>query len=478
MKLFFQSLSIGRGVLPPPADTVVTGSADEIMTQINDSTDTVINVGKAGQTLILDKPITVKTAGKTINLAGTIKMQNGVSRPLTQDSPAGSTVLYVDNADGAFKVGQQICSTDDAQFIHGDQTTRSYSNAFYVTAADATSVTVHSGSRYALTMLENATVGHYQSTFVIEANNTTIDGGGTAEIDGNGPNQHWEVYVGNNVVTGSEDTRFGCGIGMRDTGCDGLVVKGLTIRNAPLHSLVLWLATNFKLTNFKSYNVHDKHALFYECTTGLIDNFTLDGSLYEDGLSIYRGNSYIEIGNGTIKGCPRWPIMINNGCHNITGILGTTIDTQGGRCHIQGYNNTLETLILDRNNENSGLGSLRVFEVSENGSSADNNRIKHLVIKNSPVRPFLVKAGVLNFIIDKITLDNCAYGLQIWGGETTINDGLIQNISAEGITIANDGYLKVANTDFVNVAGVDPAATPSTATLILENCTGVTNGTY
>src|SRR5690606_1881972 len=155
----------------------------------------------------------------------------------------------------------------------------------------------------------------------------------------------------------------------------------------------------------------DKNILFYHSHDGLIDNFDIDGAMYEDGLAIYQKVYNVRIGSGSIRNCHmRYPIMINNGCHNIHALPDSIIDVYKGEVRIQGYDIRLETLNIDRAFQHSGI-FISAFEVSRNGSN--NNYIKNLSIKNVDsdyMTAFGVKDDIKNFVVDNLVLENCRQG--------------------------------------------------------------------
>ena len=110
--------------------------------------------------------------------------------------------MYVNNADGAFKVGQWASvGADNYPVGGGGATPRKMAQCAMITVATATYVefeynlrtTISGVAVGALTVANGATIGHSQTViYCRDVNNIYITGSGT--IDGNLPTMHSEFH--------------------------------------------------------------------------------------------------------------------------------------------------------------------------------------------------------------------------------------------------------------------------------------------
>ena len=94
----------------------------------------------AGGTIYTSRPLVLPSNTK-LRIDSNLKLTDGVIRPLTQDAATGQNRVYVNNADGAFKVGQWASvGADNYPVGGGGATPRKMAQCAMITVATATYV--------------------------------------------------------------------------------------------------------------------------------------------------------------------------------------------------------------------------------------------------------------------------------------------------------------------------------------------------
>ena len=164
-----------------------------IQSLIDNNPSKKIIIGSSQADIVyIDKPLVFPTNVR-MQINATLKLTDGVVRPLTQDAATGQKRVYVNNSDGVYKVGQNLCvGASNYPTGGGGSVARKMGQSGKVTVATSTYVEFDFNLRTTLScvaggdlMVANgATIGHAHSMiYCKDVDNILIDGLGL--IDGN-----------------------------------------------------------------------------------------------------------------------------------------------------------------------------------------------------------------------------------------------------------------------------------------------------
>ena len=246
----------------------------------------------------------IPVAGRTITINTELRPKKATIVNLTANVLVGDTVINVDSVVG-FNIGEWIAISDNLLPVQGSQTRRVASSG-RITNVGATTITIHSGSKYAITAASGGKLGHCQSVILIDTvNNVTTSGSGI--INGNKDNQYDVEPVSTNGV---EEVRMGCCI----TNVLGNDIKflgnssKLELKNAVMHGVVMMgrlqasgipqiNVTGCEVGNIYSHHNHDKNGLAL-ATNGLyLHDYLGESAMWEDGFTFYTQNTNFVINN-------------------------------------------------------------------------------------------------------------------------------------------------------------------------------------
>jgi hypothetical protein len=391
------------------------------------------------QDVTVDKPF-IMPSNVCLRVDGALRLSDGVVRPLTQDAAIGQNRVYVNNSDGAYKVGQILSvSASNYPTGGGGSVARKMSQSGKVTVATSTYVEFEFNLRANLSgvavgnllVSNGATIGHSQTLiYCRDVNNIKISG--TGVIDCKYPTMHnfASCAMGGNSssVAGYEDSLGGNAIVF--WGCDNVSVKGdsneskLLIQETNIGA-VLWVDVNlYEYSNIESRNIYMKHwAGALGVNYGKSENLFFNLSYNEDGLGLHDEVYNSSFKNIHIFSCPRIGFAVGGGSHD----------------------NTFEDISID-------LCNLNIYTYPSNGSpDVYNNSFKNITI-NRPISGILI-AKVLNSTFENVVITNGRAGnhcITIGGGcdGITFNGGgcydtnLISSNSGWGFrSVAKESYM-------------------------------------
>lgn len=444
--------------------------AEAIENTINDAADysTIIIGTNNGENFLLDRPVKVTSPNKHIIINGNTKLIDGVTRPVTSDVALEATKIDVVDADQYFRVGQQLAIVDDdGQQLYG----KYYGCAVEVAEVSATQITFTQPVNLAFTVAKNVRIGHYQSAFVVQANNVHFSGHGTIDCNAN-PEQ--DIYGMRVDEQHMENADFGCGISFaKGYNITNVSVKGIKIKNAVLHNISLWEVTNYILDDIKLENTFNKNILFFNTENGFVDNIYIDGSLYEDGLSFYSQNKNIRIGKAIIKNCERYGIFISKTSTDITCVDYHSINNKNNRICRGGV--VVNNMTVDNEGDVLPAKSSQLWITQYNGYITENIVIDNFILKNNNMWGIYLEGNVHNVIIKNIIAENLEVLLV---AEDSANvkflSGVVQNVqrlnTLFGTSVSEFRNIKLDGvTDLTNQYGDDTAHTK------LIDCEGIDN---
>jgi len=457
-----------------------TYDSDAINDAINNTTESIIIIGQSfNDVFLLDKPIIITRPNVRVIYYGTLKMDDALVRNLTANVAIGDSIIPVANADQYFKVGQQVVVNDDTNSVQGgsgNQTRRAGSSA-YIQAVSTTSITLESTIIYNAATVSNARVGHFQSVFVVKANNVIIEGLGLSEIDVNKNAIHDIIYPVSTVQDNFGATDFGCGISYSrmGVGYSGGQLRNCIIKNAPLHNISTWSHTNFSFVNIKSYDAHDKNFLFYGASNGFMNDIYIKGAIHEDGIIFYNTTKDVQLGTVYIEDCARSGFTLNAGCGEIQ-IANLSIKNCGQNV-ISGYNLQIGNLNIEEDSIALESDDALLYFQRSGVPLLGNIIINSLSLLGSFQNGISVNGDTENIVINSLSARNITKTVLITsgGGESNIKilSGAINSAATLYDLQSTSGRAIISNFDVLDTP--IEGTTSVGYTLIKRDNTGITN---
>lgn len=271
----------------------------------------------------ISKPLNITQDHINFKINGTLKLTDGLVRPLVQNATIGTRVIYVDNADQYFKAGQFVSvSADNMPTGGGGSVARKVGECSEIESVNGTSVTlkynligtIQGKPITDLLVSNNAKIGHTQSVLmIVGVDDVTISGGGL--IDGNYPtmyNVHPNTIQPGYFLLGYEDSRAGNGIVAWEV--TNLNIDNIKVQETNIAGMTMYKVDGFAISNFETYHT------FMKClaTTTIIRNGTmtdlnLHDSYNEDGLCFHDDTSYVDVENVIISNVTRSGLLVGAG---------------------------------------------------------------------------------------------------------------------------------------------------------------------
>ena len=460
----------------------ITPSSEIINTTINTSGNSSIYIGDStNETFLLEKPIIITQPNKKIVINGNLKVKDGSLIYLTSDVLKDATTIPITNANQFFIVGQQVLiGKDGRSYQQGSNQSRRHCDAVYVTGVTTSNITISQPLSEDHTVAENTRIGHFQSAIIIKASNVHIIFNVFSEIDVNRANQNDQILYPVHFEAGiadGEGTDFGSGIAVNKTlGHTNIKIENPTVRNAPLHSYSLHNVSEFNLINPKSYNVHDKHYLFFFATKGYIDVLYADGSLYEDGIALYDGNEDITIGKVVIKNSAnRYGIFMNRFNHKITIHSIYMFNCKTNK--FSGVDIYMGKVIIDGNN----LAVVAVTDPAINFFNTDIYKTERFYIDSLTIIKHLGRALSLNcyskdLTFNNLNLEDTDSGIALWKStRVKILSGYFKNLIGKALIVIDSSELDIYNVLFENTTVSGVSDFPNGVRVNITNCKGIDN---
>lgn len=352
-------------------------------------------------------------ANTCLEVNGTLSAMPGFVRPLQQDAAIGTDVIYVDNSDGVFKVGQYVSLSSDVyptggsgnvprRIAQSDKIAEAYADRLVL--AHVLQPKLISLDTPDLLVSDNAMVGHSASIlYYYEIDNVVLSGTGT--IDGQQPTMH-NVYP---YSIDSDDEEFflieevRAGNVVFFSGCNNVTIRGksndqrLRIQEANLATVYLNIINACHARYVDCYHPYMKHWALGDLTNSIIEDSDCLGSYNEDGIALH---------------------------HNVSGCVFRNIDiTDTYRAGLLVGSNAHDNRFEDINITNSKL-SLYPF-VSGSQTDCNNNYFKNINVTNCEFGPVFQRCT--NAVLDNLTVSfikTTGHCLTIVGGcSLTFNGG-------------------------------------------------------
>jgi hypothetical protein len=246
-----------------------------------------------------------------LNVYGELFLAAANIRSLTSDASIGQSVLNVANADQYFSIDDDIVISDNNQPVNGGgaHKTRKVGHGNNVTNVSSTQLTLRTPLIGNFTVAASAQVGQAHSVILADnVNNVKIFGGGCGIINGNRANQFNVAPLHESGITEGESVRQHCGIAAHTV--TGLEVEGIIVKNSALHGVSYKLVNNGTLRKFYIENTMDKSFLGFNFVDGEVSQGKCIGSVDEDGITLYGGNSRILVSNVRAENCRRYGFTV------------------------------------------------------------------------------------------------------------------------------------------------------------------------
>lgn len=382
-----------------------------------DSEYNYITIGQGLEDVyIISKPINVPSY-KTVEIHGTVKIQDGHQDLLLADVAIGATSVTVSGASTKYYPGQQVCISGTNRAIQGGGTgqTRRTASAMTILSVAGNTITFTEPLDYAYTTAQAATIGHCQSVFIVQDSvNVVFRGKGI--VDQNKANQYDIEPV---TVSGTiaEAVKFGCAITLNDS--ENINVEGITAQNSVLHNLHAKYVDHLTVDDFTTLDAHDKNILLWFCNNFHITNVTTIGAVYEDGLILHNENHNGFIDNIYMKNCNRAGLFLSTATSNV--IVGKAISEDCGRAMWVQLSDNIEvkSFTASGGGRTSDLISRNMFEISKVTNSQFN-----LVAQNS----VYTTAGVAVLgVCSNIVIEANVFGLI---GSSSNGRGLVLGVAS------------------------------------------------
>jgi len=460
----FTELYNGRGIIP-----YVDGISDWFATiqAVLDSTDIVTLGSSPDEIFTISQPLILNDNQRFI-INGTIKIKDGVTSILTADANIGDTRIYIADVSG-FNVGEYVVMTDDLNSITSGGRTTYVGDSRPISAIGVDYLDFVTPFLFAYAVSENAYVTHHQSCIIAYGvDNIRISGHGI--IDNNQDNQSYvgplQPYDGSYI----ESAIAGMCISLMEV--NESEISGLELKNGSLHNLGIFDCTQLKIFSLVIKNAHDKNIVCRHVEWTNFNDIFIDGSVEEDGITLYSSNYHINISDILVKNCPRGGIIVNpyNHAVNITNcnfldngsaiLIGAAdyvtcsninvYDSDGIAIRINGGTNIFINNIVTKGSADSSDYVIGII------SDAENVSIINGVVENT-----------------KLTSDD-GVGIELGGsgGEFPTNV-LISNVFLKDLKVAQEVHASCSEIHFVNCFFIDNTNNGSTDNATYTNCIGL-----
>lgn len=302
-----------------------------IQRAVNYTYNNTLTFGLAGETYNVSQPVYIRSF-KTLTIDSTIKIKNATIVNLTQNYVAGEDHIHVTDS-SAFNVGEWVGmrdsnSTYDYNLWWGWNTwivgiDRNNHILYFNSAESAASIWNYS-------VAQGAWVGHAQSVFIGE-NKTNITLNGTGIVDCNQANQ----APINGLLAGSVFEELRSTSGFAGWVTDNITIQNLSFINGLRHNICIsgtsqvaaTRCDNIDILNVTSTFAHNKNCNIRYCDDVLVEDYTGNDALYEDGLMFYLGNTNVIVNRATCRRNGRHGISWNSAVG--TGLTLNTATTSG-----------------------------------------------------------------------------------------------------------------------------------------------------
>lgn len=457
--------------------TIVTSDIQEL---IDNNIGTKIILGNSRSDLyLIDQPIVLKT-NTDLELNGELFMKGGVTRSLTADLLEGQNIIYVDNSDGAYKIGDRLIITDDAQATAGGGAwkTKKIGQTNVVLSVTSTSVTFENSftiyhawnpsySNNGYYVSQNAVVSHANSCIIIdEEDNVTLTG--DFIINGNKANQL--NVIGATYDRLVEDLQAQCGISQLSS--TNVTIKGSIgnfsiVKDCVMHNMAMNDKTGagFNTDYLLQYMILDgsgeKNFAVLKLDRYLIDNIINKNGVDEGEIILYNGVSNGTVSNITSINNRRYGVAatgVNNGLNTFTNINVSNNGTGTYDIYIQNQivganisnvitsgNGTMAASIVINSSSNINIddleitgrvncGTLLSIGASALSATSEDITITNLDINNSRATygQAITIIDSVNVLIDQFLVDDVLTCLRDGGNNTNqlFSNGTFSNFGA------------------------------------------------
>lgn len=433
-----------------------------------------VQIGRSrSDTIEIDLPIKPRS-NQHITVMGYIRNAPGDSIMITRDVSDGDEFIVVEDA-SEFRVGQWVSVVPgqggEVQ-AGGIQTRFVGATGEILSISGDTLFTTELQGHGGITGPDDYTVdslsyvGQAQSVFLLDSlDNVIIDGDGVID-------QNWEALIDlegtKPISTDSriEEVRAQCGISINN--CTNVKIKGVTVKNAGLHNVAVYLSDKTTIKDVVLQNAHDKNLLSLQSFRFIIDNIRIEGSLFEDGISLYSGANESVISNIHIKDCNRHGFWTNTLAENVVtnniyienckyGFTDWGQDNKVSNLTVMGGDLTSYMTYLD------GADGLRMsnFTLDGNGAdfditislvNSDNVKFGNGIIRNSTSAFFApIRIGASKHVSFKdIDVIDCEMGHEVI---STADSLLFDNV--DFINVVDVGTQDTVRAEYISCQGLE-----------------------
>ena len=374
---------------------------------------TIVIGNSRDDVFLLSQPLLFKSNMNYI-INGTIKIQDGETVLLTDDTDIGESTLTIAVGDiGKFHVGQWVSATDDnvTSDIEGTEFVRELQYAWGGMITDITGnvITLEGNCNYNLAISRNAKMGHSQGCIIIQnAENINVSGSGL--INGNRYNQipvlpstsltlhgHWEHQrcAMSFVIWNSHD------ITLEDITIEDGLAHSLSISSVNLDEIKTW-NSNILLKNLKVNTGHDKNILVRFTEYMTVEDCEAEGNneTWEDGLIFYSNCEHIEVDRFTARNNRRYGFSWNSNSNQ--HLVAKNIETSGNS-NRKGYGISINAKSVE-------ISACNIYDTLTIGGAYTTTDVvaTNIVVESYqlPRSTYLRNDRIVNIAGQRITLNN------------------------------------------------------------------------